>query len=282
MSPVGKTAAPPYRAGTQTGVGEGAGAGGRAAAGPAHQDAARRLRLRDVPMILMYHAIADVDNDPNQLAVSPARFADQMTWLRRSGLRGVSVGTLVRAMAEGRAQRMVGLTFDDGYTSMLDAALPELARHGFGATAFIISGRLGGTNEWDAGPVWPLLDAAGVRELAAAGIEIGSHSATHPHLADVAARRQAAEVTTSRERLEDLLSAPVRGFAYPYGSMDEAARYAVGAAGYEYGCAVETPLADLGPLALPRTYVGQRDSAARMTIKRRLHKGYVAVKGRQG
>jgi hypothetical protein len=64
--------------------------------------------------------------------------------------------------------------------------------------------------------------------------------------------------------------------------MDEAARYAVGAAGYEYACAVETPLADLGPLALPRTYVGQRDSAARMTIKRRLHKGYVAVKGRQG
>ena len=113
-------------------------------------------------------------------------------------------------------------------------------------------------------------------------MEIGSHSATHPHLAGVAARRQAAEVTASRGRLEDLLSAPVPGFAYPYGSMDEAARYAVGAAGYQYACAVETPLAHLGPLALPRIYVGQRDSVARMTVKRRLHKGYVAVKGRHG
>jgi peptidoglycan/xylan/chitin deacetylase (PgdA/CDA1 family) len=240
------------------------------------------MRLRDTPMILMYHGIADVADDPNQLCVSPARFAEQLTWLERSGLRGVSVATLRQAMAAGQAAGLVGITFDDGYTSVLDTALPELAQRGFGATAFIISDLVGQTNHWDAGPVWPLLDAAGITELAAAGIEIGSHSATHPHLAGLPARRQAAEASASRARLEDLLSAPVRGFAYPYGSMDEAARYAVGAAGYEYACAVEAPRSRLGPLALPRVYVGQRDSAARMTIKRRLHKGYVAVKGRHG
>jgi peptidoglycan/xylan/chitin deacetylase (PgdA/CDA1 family) len=241
-----------------------------------------QLRLRDTPMILMYHGIADVADDPNQLCVSPQRFTEQMAWLERSGLRGVSAATLVDAMSAGQADGMVAITFDDGYTSVLDTALPELASRGFGATAFIISGLLGRTNEWDEGPVWPLLDAAGVAELAAAGLEIGSHSATHPHLAALGATRQGAEVTASREQLEDLLSAPVRGFAYPYGSMDEAARYAVGAAGYEYACAVETPLAQLGPLAMPRMYVGQRDSAARMTVKRRLHKGYVAMKGRHG
>ena len=248
----------------------------------AHAYAHAPMRLRDAPMILMYHGIADVAQDPNQLCVSPRRFAEQLTWLERSGLRGVSVGTLIDAATAGQAAGMVGITFDDGYTSVLDTALPELDRRGFGATAFIISDLLGRTNEWDAGPVWPLLDAAGVAELAAAGIEIGSHSATHRHLAGLSAGRQAAEVTSSRERLEDLLSAPVRGFAYPYGSMDAAARYCVGAAGYQYACAVETPLAQLGPLALPRIYVGQRDSAARMTVKRRLHKGYVAVKGRNG
>jgi peptidoglycan/xylan/chitin deacetylase (PgdA/CDA1 family) len=240
------------------------------------------MKLRDTPMILMYHGIADVTEDPNQLCVSPARFAEQLAWLAASGLRGVSVAVLRAAMAAGQAAGLVGITFDDGYTSVLDVAVPELARHGFGATAFIISDLIGKTNEWDAGPVWPLLDAAGVAELAAAGIEIGSHSATHPHLAGLSARRQGAEAAASRAALEDLLSAPVAGFAYPYGSMDEAARYAVGAAGYEYACAVEAPRSRLGSLALPRMYVGQRDSAARMTIKRRLHKGYVAVKGRHG
>jgi peptidoglycan/xylan/chitin deacetylase (PgdA/CDA1 family) len=253
-------------------------AAGPAAAGPA----ARPMRLRSTPMILMYHGIADVAEDPNQLCVSPRRFAEQLSWLERSGLRGVSVATLVDAMAAGQAGGMVGITFDDGYTSVLEAALPELASRGFGATAFIISALVGRTNEWDSGPVWPLLDAAGITELAAAGVEIASHSVTHPHLAGLGARRQAEEAAASRAQLEDLLSAPVRGFAYPYGSMDQAARSAVGAAGYEYACAVETPLALLGPLALPRVYVGQRDSAARMTIKRRLHKGYVAMKGRQG
>ena len=252
------------------------------ATGPSTTGQPDSMRLRDAPMILMYHGIADVPEDPNQLCVSPARFAEQLTWLERSGLRGVSMATLTAAMRAGQAAGLVGITFDDGYTSVLDTAVPQLARRGFGATAFIISDRIGGTNEWDAGPVWPLLDRAGVAELAAAGIEIGSHSATHPHLAGLTARRQAAEVSASRGRLEDLLSAPVPGFAYPYGSMDEAARYAVGAAGYEYACAVEAPRSLLGPLALPRIYVGQRDSAARMTIKRRLHKGYVAVKGRHG
>jgi peptidoglycan/xylan/chitin deacetylase (PgdA/CDA1 family) len=238
-------------------------------------------RLRDTPMILMYHGVADVAQDPNQLCVSPARFAEQMAWLQRSGLRGVSVGTLTQAVRAGRGAGLVGLTFDDGYTSVLDTVVPELARRGFGATAFIISDLLGGTNQWDAGPVWPLLDASGVRQVAAAGLEIGSHSATHPHLAGLPARAQAAEASASRARLEDLLSAPVRGFAYPYGSMDEAARRAVAAAGYEYACAVAAR-PGLGPLALPRVYVGQRDSAARMTVKRRLHKGYVALKGRHG
>ena len=242
----------------------------------------RPMRLRSTPMILMYHGIADVTQDPNQLCVSPRRFAEQMSWLERSGLRGVSVATLVDAMALGQADGMVAITFDDGYTSVLEAAVPQLTSRGFGATAFIISGFIGRTNSWDAGPVWPLLDRAGIAELGAAGVEIASHSITHPHRAGLAARRQAEEASASRVELEDLLGAPVRGFAYPYGSMDAAARHAVGEAGYEYACAVETPLAQLGPLALPRVYVGQRDSAARMTIKRRLHMGYVALKGRQG
>jgi peptidoglycan/xylan/chitin deacetylase (PgdA/CDA1 family) len=94
-----------------------------------------QLKLRETPMILMYHGIADVDEDPNQLCVSPARFAEQMAWLARRGLRGVGIAALVDAMRAGRQRGLVGLTFDDGYTSVLETALPVLRRHGFGATA---------------------------------------------------------------------------------------------------------------------------------------------------
>jgi peptidoglycan/xylan/chitin deacetylase (PgdA/CDA1 family) len=240
-----------------------------------------RLGLRQVPMILMYHGVADVAEDPYHLCVAPKRFAEQMTWLKRHGLRGVGVGGLVDAMRAGRARGLVGITFDDGYVNVLEAALPELLRHGFTASMFIISDRLGGLNEWDEGPRWPLMSAGQVGELAAAGMEIGSHGATHVRLAGVDPGQLEAEISGSKASLAELVGAPVRGFAYPYGSMDAAARRAVRDAGYDYACAVETPRAELGWMALPRVYAGQQDSAGRMAVKRLLYRGYIAVKGRR-
>jgi peptidoglycan/xylan/chitin deacetylase (PgdA/CDA1 family) len=239
-----------------------------------------QLRLRDTPMILMYHGVAVVDEDPNQLCVSPSRFAEQMAWLARRGLRGVGIGTLVEAMRAGRQRGLVGLTFDDGYLNVLEIALPELRRHGFGATAYIISDRLGATNEWDEGPTWPLMTGDQVRELAAAGIEIGSHAATHMRLAGASPEQLTAEVAGSRASLAALLGTEVRGFAYPYGSMDAAARQAVRDAGYEHACAVEASKPEIGLMALPRIYVGQQDDAMRMTAKRLLYKGRIALKSR--
>ena len=240
-----------------------------------------QFRLRDLPMILMYHGVAEVPEDPNLLCVTPRRFAEQMTWLERHGLRGVGVGTLVNAMRAGRQRGLVGITFDDGYVSVLEAAVPELARHGFGATAYIISGRLGGTNEWDEGPSWPLLSASGVRELAAAGLEIGSHAATHLRLAGAGPEQLESEVGRSRASLAELLGTEIRGFAYPYGSMDAAAREAVREAGYDYACAVEASMAEAGLMALPRMYIGQQDDAARMAAKRLLYRGRIALRGRR-
>ena len=185
------------------------------------------LAVRRVPMILMYHGVADVAEDPNQLFVTPGRFAEQMGTLQRLGLRGVSVGTLIDAMRVGRHGGLVGITFDDGYVSVLEAAVPELRRRSFTATVFIIADRLGGTNEWDDGLAWPLLSGGQVTELAAAGMEIGSHGATHVRLAGADAGRLDAEIAGSRTSLGELIGAPVQGFAYPYGSMDAPARRTV-------------------------------------------------------
>jgi peptidoglycan/xylan/chitin deacetylase (PgdA/CDA1 family) len=228
-------------------------------------------------MILMYHNVAAVVEDPSDLSVTASRFAKQMAMLQRLGLRGVSIGTLVDAMRLGRARRLVGITFDDGYVNVLEAALPELKSRGFTATFFIVADRLGGINEWYKGPSLRLLSESQVSELAYAGMEIGSHSMTHVRLADLAPSRLQAEVSESRTRLGELIGAPVRGFAYPYGSMDATARRAVKDAGYDYACAVNTPFADFGIMALPRVYVDPRDGAGWMAAKRFLYRGYIAV-----
>jgi peptidoglycan/xylan/chitin deacetylase (PgdA/CDA1 family) len=229
-----------------------------------------RIDHGDLPLILMYHAVADVGYDPNRLAVRPGRFAVHLDWLQRRNLRGVAVGTLLAALRAGQARGLVGITFDDGYESVLVNAVPELVHRGFSATVFVVSDRIGASNDWDVGTPWPLLSAPQLGELAAAGMEIGSHGATHTRLADAAAGRLETEVSGSKKRLSRLVDADIRGFAYPYGDMDAAARHAVRDAGYDYACAVRAPSAALGLAALPRVYVGQRDGPVRMTAKRLL------------
>lgn len=240
-----------------------------------------KLRLRQVPMVLMYHGVEEVPVDPYELCVTPAKFAEQMTWLAEHGLRGVSMGELLAAVSVGRERGLVGLTFDDGYVNVLDIAVPELQRHGFTATMFIISDLLGKTNEWeDPGtPVWPLMTADQVVKVTAAGMEIGSHTATHPRLRGIAEDRLRAEVAGSRSSLSDLLSQPIRGFAYPFGSMDAAARQAVRDAGYDYACSVESPLGALGIVALPRIIFKQRDDAGKMAAKKIFFRSYTAARG---
>lgn len=238
-----------------------------------------RISLGRVPMVLMYHCIADSPEDPYGVCVTPDRFAEQMAWLADQGLHGVSMSELVDAMRAGRARGLVGLTFDDGYVGLLENALPVLQRHDFTATMYIVSGLLGGTNQWDEGPVRSLLSADGVLRLAAAGMEIGAHSASHTRLAAVGAERLKTEVSDSRSSLSELLGQEVRGFAYPWGSMDAAARQAVRDAGFDHACAVETPIADLGLLALPRIIFSQQDDRRRMGTKKRFFRSYTAYRG---
>lgn len=235
-------------------------------------DPLHRSRPGPVPWIAMYHSVGDCSDDPYRITVTPGRLEGQLRWLRRRGLRGVSVAELLGARARGEGRDLVGLTFDDGYADFTVNALPLLARWGCTATLFALPGRLGGDNAWDPlGPRKPLLAAEDIRRAADAGVEIGSHGLTHVDLtrADDATLRD--ETAESRALLAELTGTPVTGFCYPYGTVDRRAVEAVRAAGYGYACAID-PGALNGPYALPRVHVGQNDGAVRLFLKHRLHR----------
>jgi peptidoglycan/xylan/chitin deacetylase (PgdA/CDA1 family) len=195
-----------------------------------------------------------------------------MHWLRRRGLRGTSVGELLAAHRAGRARRMVGLSFDDGYADFVHYVMPILARYGFGATVFVLAGRLGGENGWDRpGPAKALMTAQQVRRAATAGIEIGSHSLTHPRLPALAGDELRGEVRDSRAVLSRLTGQEVTGFCYPYGAAGAREVDAVRDAGYGYACAVRSSTLD-SRYTVPRTYVGDRDTSLRLFAKRLRHR----------
>jgi peptidoglycan/xylan/chitin deacetylase (PgdA/CDA1 family) len=243
---------------------------------PVSADSSRRTGTNSLdapPWVAMYHSVGDCSDDPYRVTVSPDRLDRQLGWLRRRGLRGVRMTELLAARARGQGQDLVGLTFDDGYTDFVDTALPILRRHGFGATLFVLPGRLGGDNAWDPlGPRKPLLTKRGIRLAAASeGIEVGSHGLTHVDLTKADDALLHAEVAGSRAALSEVIGAPVDGFCYPYGTIDRRVVDAVREAGYGYGCAIDPgPLT--GPYALPRVHIGENDTPVRLFLKHKLHR----------
>jgi peptidoglycan/xylan/chitin deacetylase (PgdA/CDA1 family) len=221
-----------------------------------------------LPWVLMYHSIERYHADPYRVTVRPAQLDRQLDWLRRRGLRGVSMAELLWARRHGVGSHLVGLTFDDGYTDFVTEAMPALARYGFTATVFVIAAELGGENFWDRpGPRKTLMGADDIRWAADAGMEIGSHSLNHVRLPGVHGQALVDEVRRSRRLLGEVTGRDVLGFCYPYGGVGVREILAVREAGYDYACAVESsPLA--GRYALPRTYVGDRDTAPRLFVKR--------------
>jgi peptidoglycan/xylan/chitin deacetylase (PgdA/CDA1 family) len=218
------------------------------------------------PQVLMYHAVFRLSYDPNKVCVSPERFESQMLYLKRRGLRGVSVGELFRAMEAGNARGLVGLTFDDGYANFLQNAVPVLERFGFTATVFVVGGMLGKENSWDREPRMKLLDAAGVREASDRGMEIGSHGMSHVRLSRLDAELLEEEVAGGQRILREVLGRDVEGFCYPYGDLDWPTIHAVRRAGHSYACAYKTQI-EQGRYDIPRVYVGERDGALRFALK---------------
>jgi peptidoglycan/xylan/chitin deacetylase (PgdA/CDA1 family) len=167
--------------------------------------------------ILMYHYIRVNPNPRDRvgfgLSTTPAMFHAQMQYLADHGFRVISLHQAATAIATHTPlpTRAVVLTFDDGYADFFTAAIPELRSHGFTATDFVISGRMG---------MWNYMTRSQVAAAAAMGFNIGAHTVDHFALAALAPARAVWEMRTSKQALEALLAQPVLDFAYPYGSYD--------------------------------------------------------------
>ena len=218
------------------------------------------------PLVLAYRSVGDPAGSPDRRTVSVQRFAAQLGLLARLGIRGCSMAELCRPSTRPR----VGLTFDDGYRDFVTAALPLLVAHRFTATVFVLAGRLGGSSGWRPAPERPLVTAPEVREIAAAGMEVGSHGLRHRDLRGVSGGELRAELVESRAILEDTIDAPVTGFSYPYGSCGDREVAAVRDAGYQYAAAAGT-IRLPRRWAFPRWYAGEPDTGARLVARRARH-----------
>lgn len=188
--------------------------------------------------ILTYHAIDERDS---VISVSPARFRSQMEALGRLGMRGVSLAEAFDHLdrAGHFPADAVALTFDDGYRSVYEEAVPVMTSMGFSATLFIATRVVGMTGseacEINADIDRDLMSWDQMAELAREGFEIGAHSMNHPDLRQVAGVELDAQVVKSGQYIAETIGRPVQSFAYPYGYFDDTTRAAVSGA-YRFAC----------------------------------------------
>jgi peptidoglycan/xylan/chitin deacetylase (PgdA/CDA1 family) len=220
-----------------------------------------RARLAGRPKGLTIVGWHRIDDAPGGLSTTPDELRRHLDAIEAGGWHVVSLPDAVRGLGEGSlGPGSLVLTFDDGYASVAEVAWPLLCERGWPATLYAVSGYLAGnrTFEWDAPADADarLLDGAGLRDLAAAGMHIGSHTVSHrwlPHLDDATVEL---EVGSSRAMLEDLLGVPVLDFAYPMGGWNASVRDRVAAAGYRSAVTVDRGRSSSrsDPLALRRAF----------------------------
>lgn len=204
----------------------------------------------------MYHRIAE--DGPASLVrwrVPEPDFVRQIAWLAAEGYTSIRLDEWLPAQRRDPASlaRRVVLTFDDAYKDFVTTAWPILQRYGFGATMFVPTGDMGVVAEWDRsfGEPAPLMSWSELDGLVEAGLEIGAHTISHPHLPELRDKEEIArEITGSRDVLEERYKRPVPTFAYPYGDYNDAVLEVVETAGFS--AAVTVVPASFGPLALGR------------------------------
>jgi len=170
----------------------------------------RRPRVEVV--ILYYHAVP---------ARQRRRFAHQMDML----IRLTTPVKLDFDTSFARETRYSGVTFDDGFRSVAENAIPELEKRDIPATIFVTTGRLGRSPDW-----WPdsaedernepLLSAEQLQRLPMDLITIGSHTLTHPTLPSLTEQEARRQLYESRAQLECLLNRRITLVSFPFGAFN--------------------------------------------------------------
>lgn len=167
----------------------------------------------------MYHYISvpppGADAYRLDLSVIPENLDRQMAWLFENGYTPITLNDLLYHLRLGwpLPEKPVVLTFDDGYADAYQNAFPILLKYGFVGTFFVITDYMTFDNPnhatWDQ-----------VIQMHNAGMDIQSHSRSHPDLRRQSQAELLWQILGSKEAIEDRLGKEVRFFCYPSGRYD--------------------------------------------------------------
>lgn len=202
----------------------------------------------EVP-ILMYHYIRNAEGESElgkNLSVSPENFQAQIKYLKEQNYQTIKLADLAdpdkKAISKVyfEKKKPIIITFDDGYKDAYTAAFPVLKKYELIGTFYIIRDYVGRENR---------LTVEQIDEMKKAGMEIGSHSMSHPDLTKISLDEAQSQIFDSREQATT--------FCYPSGKYNQTVVELVKQAGYSTAVTTKIGLAreTSNLLELPRVRV---------------------------
>ena len=176
-------------------------------------------------VLVMYHRFGQ-DKYPST-SVTLAQFEAHIEHLASGGYTVLPVPEILAAIDAGRPlpERTVGITVDDATRSTFVEAWPRLEEAGMPFTVFVSTDPVdeghAGIMSWDE-----------LRQLVAAGVTIGNHSAAHGQLWQADADANRADLLRAQRRLQEELGVDATLFAYPYGEWNGVVRALVAELGF--------------------------------------------------
>ncbi len=179
----------------------------------------------------MYHNIG-VANGFN--TVSLKNFKEQLTFIK-SNFNVVSLMEYIQQLDEHNNAEHLTITFDDGYVSYRQLALPELSKNDMPSTVYIPVNYIGKTNTWDDGKIKIMNEQEIHDVLKDPLVTPGGHSLSHRRLKTLAPAEINDEIYHCKLILEQTFLRKVEHFSYPYGQKKDYNQYcikALGTSGY--------------------------------------------------
>ena len=249
-------------------------------------------------IILLYHKIGKYPQNAKfpGLYVAEEDFDRQIKYLKNSGYTFLTLSELkavydyyfgntdllnkpsstkgLQNLINGKG-KYAAITFDDGSKSVYSNGLKVMAANGVKGVVFMVSGLIGGLNDWDIKNGEnrdEMLAADELKEMINYGIEIGAHTKTHPHLTKISPDKAFNEIAASKKDLENLLDIDINFFAYPYGDFNEEVAALVKKAGFLGACITKTGIVKRGADFFALKRVAIRHNTDFFKFKRKIFK----------
>jgi peptidoglycan/xylan/chitin deacetylase (PgdA/CDA1 family) len=224
-------------------------------------------------IVLCYHALSPTWEAA--MSTTPERFERQIAMLLERGYRGA---TFTEAVGSASRERVMAVTFDDAYRSVLELARPILDRYGVPGTVFAPTDFIGserpmswpGIDRWHGGAHERELTPMSwreLRDLVETGWEVGSHTSSHPRLTQLDQAALEDQLARSKAACERHLERSCTSLAYPYGDVDASVAAATARAGYSAAAALPARTRSRDAMQWPRIGVYWVDDDLRFRVK---------------